>query len=110
MQAPPPSLAAENLACRRGERLLFRSLSFVLTPGAADLATLETLWRESRAARIDRAARPAVEAAAARVAQAAGGATAVYGVNTGFGKLASRRIAARRAQTASMAAWSSREG
>ena len=35
MQAPPPSLAAENLACRRGERLLFRRLSFALTPGAA---------------------------------------------------------------------------
>lgn len=69
-------------------------MTVVLTPGAADLATLETLWRESRAARIDRAARPAVEAAAARVAEAAGGAAAVYGVNTGFGKLASRRIAA----------------
>jgi heme exporter protein A len=35
MQAPAPSLAAENLACRRGERLLFRRLSFTLTPGAA---------------------------------------------------------------------------
>jgi heme exporter protein A len=35
MQAPSPSLAAENLACRRGERLLFRRLSFALEPGAA---------------------------------------------------------------------------
>jgi heme exporter protein A len=35
MQAPAPSLAAENLACRRGERLLFRRLSFRLDAGAA---------------------------------------------------------------------------
>lgn len=35
MQAPSPFLAAENLACRRGERLLFRRLSFRLEPGAA---------------------------------------------------------------------------
>lgn len=35
MQAPSPSLIAENLACRRGERLLFRRLSFTLVPGAA---------------------------------------------------------------------------
>lgn len=35
MQAPRPSLNAENLACRRGERLLFRRLSFRLEAGAA---------------------------------------------------------------------------
>ncbi|MDP5103066.1 MAG: heme ABC exporter ATP-binding protein CcmA [Erythrobacter sp.] len=35
MQATPPSLIAENLACRRGERLLFRRLSFKLAPGDA---------------------------------------------------------------------------
>lgn len=35
MQALPPFLAAENLACRRGERLLFRRLSFRLEAGAA---------------------------------------------------------------------------
>lgn len=35
MQAPPPFLAADNLACRRGERLLFRRLSFRLEAGAA---------------------------------------------------------------------------
>lgn len=35
MQAASPSLSAENLACRRGERLLFRRLSFKLAPGAA---------------------------------------------------------------------------
>ena len=35
MQAPSPSLIADNLACRRGERLLFRRLSFRLEAGAA---------------------------------------------------------------------------
>jgi heme exporter protein A len=35
MQAPSPLLAADNLACRRGERLLFRRLSFRLEAGAA---------------------------------------------------------------------------
>ena len=35
MQAANPSLVAENLACRRGERLLFRRLSFRMEAGAA---------------------------------------------------------------------------
>lgn len=35
MQAPHSSLIAENLACRRGERLLFRRLSLRLEDGAA---------------------------------------------------------------------------
>ena len=35
MQAPSPALSVHDLACRRGERLLFRRLSFALEPGAA---------------------------------------------------------------------------
>lgn len=35
MQAPSPALIAEDLACRRGDRVLFRRLSFVLGAGAA---------------------------------------------------------------------------
>ncbi len=35
MQASSPALTAHDLACRRGERLLFRRLSFALAPGAA---------------------------------------------------------------------------
>lgn len=35
MQVTQPSLIAENLACRRGDRLLFRRLSFALEAGAA---------------------------------------------------------------------------
>ncbi|MFN0116413.1 MAG: histidine ammonia-lyase [Paracoccaceae bacterium] len=70
-----------------------------LTPGRATLADLERLWRESPPLRLDRTARPAVEAAAATVARAAAGGEAVYGVNTGFGKLASVKIAPQDTET-----------
>ena len=65
----------------------------ILTPGATTLATLETLWRNQGKAALDPAARPAVDAAAQIVRDAARGGAPVYGVNTGFGKLASVRIA-----------------
>jgi histidine ammonia-lyase len=70
-------------------------VTLTLTPGAATLDQLETLWRQGLAARLDPAARPAIEAAAALVARAASGTDAVYGVNTGFGKLASVKIASK---------------
>jgi histidine ammonia-lyase len=70
-------------------------VTLTLTPGAATLDQLETLWRQGLAARLDPTARPAIEAAAALVARAAAGTDAVYGVNTGFGKLASVKIASR---------------
>ncbi len=63
-----------------------------LRAGATPLATLEELWRRGGTARLDTAARPTVDAAAAMVAAAAEGEAAVYGVNTGFGKLATIRI------------------
>jgi histidine ammonia-lyase len=66
-----------------------------LTPGATRLEMLESLWRNGTPARLDPACRAAVDAAAARVAEAAAGDVAVYGVNTGFGKLASVKIAAK---------------
>jgi histidine ammonia-lyase len=65
-----------------------------LIPGEATLAQLERLYRDQSPARLPDAARVAVEAAAARIAAAAAGTAAVYGVNTGFGKLASLKIAA----------------
>jgi histidine ammonia-lyase len=68
--------------------------ALTLTAGLASLADLETIYRSGCPARLDRSARPAVEAAAGRVAKAANGAAAVYGVNTGFGKLAAIKIAA----------------
>lgn len=64
----------------------------MLIPGAATLGQLERIWREGRAVTLDRTVRPDVEAAAALVARAAAGEAAVYGVNTGFGKLASVKI------------------
>jgi histidine ammonia-lyase len=67
----------------------------ILTPGAATLADLERIWRSDEPVTLDRSAWPAVERAAAHVAAAAAGDAAIYGVNTGFGKLASVRIEAR---------------
>ena len=69
-------------------------MSQVLTPGAATLAQLERIWRRRGAVRLDPAARAGVERATRIVADAAGGDRPVYGVNTGFGKLASVRIPA----------------
>jgi len=65
----------------------------ILTPGATTLDQLETLWRQGLAARLSDDCRGPVQAAAQIVATAAAGQTAVYGVNTGFGKLASVKIA-----------------
>jgi histidine ammonia-lyase len=73
-------------------------MTITLSPGAADLATLETIFRGDAPVVLDRAVRPQVDAAAALVARAAAGDAPVYGVNTGFGKLATTRIA--RADTA----------
>ena len=66
-----------------------------LFPGQTTLAQLERLYRSGAPARLAPAARAGVEAAAARIAAAAAGNAAVYGVNTGFGKLASLKIAAK---------------
>ena len=67
--------------------------ALVLTPGSATLADLERVWREEAPVRLDPACRADVEDAAARIAAAAAGSEAVYGVNTGFGKLASVKVA-----------------
>ena len=69
-------------------------MSETLTPGTASLEQLEAIWREQRAVRLDRGAKAPVEAAAELVRRAAEGDVAVYGVNTGFGKLASVKIPA----------------
>ena len=66
----------------------------ILLPGATTLAQLERIYRGEAPARLDPSARPRVDAAAAVIAAAAAGTAAVYGVNTGFGKLASLKIAA----------------
>jgi histidine ammonia-lyase len=67
----------------------------ILIPGETTLAQLERLYRDGAPARLAPVARAGVEVAAARIAAAAAGGDAVYGVNTGFGKLASLKIAAK---------------
>jgi histidine ammonia-lyase len=62
-------------------------------PGEVTLADLARIYREELAVTLDRRARPGIEAAAAAINVAAAGDAPVYGVNTGFGKLASLRIA-----------------
>jgi histidine ammonia-lyase len=69
------------------------SMSFVLHPGSVPLATLEQIYRGNLTARIDPSFHKGVEKAAARIAEIAAGDAPVYGINTGFGKLASIRIA-----------------
>lgn len=64
----------------------------VLHPGALTLAALRSVHAGGVRLAIDPAAWPAVEASAAVVQRAAAGEAPVYGVNTGFGKLASTRI------------------
>ena len=65
----------------------------MLTPGSVTLTELEHTWREGGDIRLDPAARDGVRRSAEQVKAAARGSEAVYGVNTGFGKLASIRIA-----------------
>ncbi len=67
----------------------------ILVPGETTLAQLERVWRQGLAVRLADSARPGIAASAARIATAANGEVPVYGVNTGFGKLASIKIAAR---------------
>ena len=63
-----------------------------LIPGDVSLSTLEKLYREQSSARLDRSAKQGVKAAAAHISAAVNGKNPVYGVNTGFGKLASVQI------------------
>jgi histidine ammonia-lyase len=69
-------------------------LAEILVPGQVTLAQLERIYRASLPARLHESARPGIERAASHIAAAANGSAAVYGVNTGFGKLASIKIAA----------------
>jgi histidine ammonia-lyase len=69
-------------------------MTITLHPGSVPLATLERLYRSGEPARLDLSCHAGVEAASARIAEIADGRVAVYGVNTGFGKLASVSIAA----------------
>ncbi len=67
-------------------------VSIPLTPGRVSINDLASLWQGERSHHTDPAMRPAVEAAAAVIQRAAAGTEPVYGVNTGFGKLASIKV------------------
>jgi len=64
-----------------------------LTPGQATLSQLEDIYRNGTPVTLDQSAKPKIERAAEVIERAAQGGDAVYGVNTGFGKLAKTRIA-----------------
>ncbi|GAB0112787.1 histidine ammonia-lyase [Acidisoma sp. C75] len=66
----------------------------ILTPGAVTLADLARLFGREGAVALAPAAHAAMARSAARIAEVAAGEAAVYGINTGFGKLASIRIEA----------------
>ncbi|MDE0304352.1 MAG: histidine ammonia-lyase [Albidovulum sp.] len=63
-----------------------------LVPGKASLGELEHVWREECPVRIDRTAKAQVDKSHEMVRSAAMSAKAVYGINTGFGKLANVKI------------------
>ena len=63
-----------------------------LTPGQVTLADLEEIYWNGTPIRIAASAHAAIDRAAARIAEVVAGNEAVYGVNTGFGKLASIKI------------------
>lgn len=68
-------------------------MSSAFTPGALSLGQIYRFWRGERAVSLDPACWAGVEAAAATVAEILASGERVYGVNTGFGLLARKRIA-----------------
>ncbi len=69
--------------------------TLTLSPGAVTLDDLADIYWNEAAVRLDPASHPAIELAHSRIAKAVAGTDAVYGVNTGFGKLASVKIEAK---------------
>ncbi|RYE48880.1 MAG: histidine ammonia-lyase [Hyphomicrobiales bacterium] len=69
-------------------------MTITLTPGSVSLETLSEIFWNGTPAVLDPSFDAAVDRAAARIAQIAAGNAPVYGVNTGFGKLASIKIEA----------------
>ncbi|MHD0301058.1 MULTISPECIES: histidine ammonia-lyase [Rhodococcus] len=70
-----------------------------IQPGALALETLQAIHAGGETLALDDTARAAIRASADVVQRAAGGAEPVYGVNTGFGKLANQRIDAAQLDT-----------
>lgn len=67
-------------------------MTILLHPGQVPLADLETIYWNNGSAVLDRSFDAGIEKAAKRIAEIAAGNAPVYGINTGFGKLASIKI------------------
>ena len=67
-------------------------MTITLRPGSVPLSALAEIYWDGSDAVLDRSFDPGIEKAAARIAAIAAGNEPVYGVNTGFGKLASIKI------------------
>jgi histidine ammonia-lyase len=67
-------------------------MTILLSPGSVPLRDLETIYWTAAPARLERSFDAAIERSAARIAEIAAGDVPVYGINTGFGKLASIKI------------------
>lgn len=68
-------------------------MTLTIQPGRLTLAQLRDIHTRPQTLAIDPSAAAGIRASAALVQKAAHGGDAVYGVNTGFGKLANQRIA-----------------
>jgi histidine ammonia-lyase len=69
-------------------------MTITLHPGSVTLAQLQSIYWDGETARLDASFDAGINRSAARIAEIASGTEPVYGVNTGFGKLASIKIAA----------------
>ncbi len=69
--------------------------TLTLMPGTVTLDQLARIYWDEAAVQLDPACHPAILRAQAAIAAAVAGTEAVYGVNTGFGKLASVKIASK---------------
>lgn len=67
-------------------------MTITLHPGQVSLADLSRIYWQEESAVLDRSFDARIEKAAARIAAIAAGNEPVYGINTGFGKLASIKI------------------
>ncbi|MCJ7996426.1 histidine ammonia-lyase [Rhizobium cremeum] len=67
-------------------------MTITLIPGRVTLSQLAAVYWDGEAAILDRAADDNIARGAARIAEIAKGNAPVYGINTGFGKLASIKI------------------
>ena len=68
-------------------------MTMIITPGHITLAQIRQLHTTPTQVALDPTALPGIAESSALVQKAAQGGDAVYGVNTGFGKLANQRIA-----------------